>query len=69
MHLITVHISTNFYPNVIIISEVIYCSMCKNVILKETPINIFFSKNVILRKIPINIFLAIFYYTNLKSDT
>ena len=35
------HNSTKFYVNAIIISEVIYCSMCKNAILKKTPVNIF----------------------------
>ena len=54
MHLITMHNSTKFYLNMIIISEVIYCSMYKNVILKKSLINIF---------------LASFYYTNLKLDT
>ena len=42
MHLITMHNSTKFYLNVII-SEFIYCSMCKNVILKKTRTNIFFA--------------------------
>ena len=54
MHLITMHNSTKFYLNVIIISEVIHCTMCRNVFLRKTPINIFF---------------AFFYYINLKSDT
>ena len=40
MHLRTMHL-TKFYLNVIIISEVIYCSMCENFILKKTTMNIF----------------------------
>ena len=42
MHPITMHKSTKFYLNVIIISEVIYCSMCKNVILKKNIFSAFF---------------------------
>ena len=38
MRLITMHNSTKFYLNVIITSEVIYCSMRKNVILEKTDI-------------------------------